>query len=190
MNGWRRLETAPLGVMFLLSTAIFFVMRTVFDAFAREDLLDPLLTGIRLVTAMLFGALMAFVLGRQRRRSGGTSTNAEIQRAMTTGRLPADADPAVWMPALEWRRAQLRRSVWALIPLAAFVLLGIVIVLTDPATPTGWLVLVVFLAVGAFSIAQTRRAVPRVDDLLRQLRAGDGGRPPVVTADADPSTRP
>jgi hypothetical protein len=191
VNGWRRLETAPLGVMFLLMTALFFVIRTAVDAFSREDLLDPLLTGLRLVSSMLFGVLMVVILGRQRRRSGGASTDADIRQAVKTGRLPADADPAVWVPALEWRRTQLRRSVWSGIALAVFLVLGVVIVLVDPAAPTGWVVVVVFLVVGAISIVQIRRAIPHVDDLLRQLRGRDGGRPSTGdVTDAHPPTGP
>ena len=48
---------------------------------------------------------------------------AEVTTSLKTRRLPLDADPATWIPALEWRRRQFRRSLW-LMPVLVVVLVA------------------------------------------------------------------
>jgi hypothetical protein len=186
-----RLERASLGAVFGWTTAVFFVVRTLIDAATGSDVLHPVLLVARLVSAAIFGGLMAFIISRQRRRSGGTSVSADITQAQRTGRVPLDADPATWIPALEWRRGQFRRSTWlSPIVLGVFALMGVALVVLEPTALTGYLVVLVFVVLGTVTLVQARRTLPRIEDMLRQLRAR-AGAPPVADADpvdASPST--
>ncbi|QIS45278.1 hypothetical protein [Clavibacter capsici] len=118
---------------------------------------------------------MVAVIAWQRRRSGGASTSADITAAIRTGKAPLAADPAVWIPALEWRRGQFRRSVW-LTPLVflVFIAMGVVLVVLDPGSPVGWLAIVVLAGLAIGVVLQARRALPRIEALLRQMREREG----------------
>jgi hypothetical protein len=183
-----RLERASLGTVFAWTSLLFFVVRTVTDAFTARELLEPLQLVIRLLSAAIFGGIMTFVVSRQRRRSGGASTFADISHAIKAGRVPLDADPAVWIPALEWRRGQFRRSLF-LTPvfLGVIAVLGVVAFVLDPSSPVGLIAALVLVGLLVGVTIQARRTLPRIDDLLRQLRERDGARGPV---DAEAPARP
>jgi hypothetical protein len=134
--------------------------------------------------------VMTLVVARQRRRSGGADTMAEVTASLKTRRLPLDADPATWIPALEWRRRQFRRTMW-LMPVLVLVLvaMGVAAVVLVPGSPAGWIIVVVFLALGVLSVEQARRTLPRIDDLLRQLRARDGAGVDQPVSHAGDATR-
>lgn len=173
-----RFERASIGVVFGITSLLYFAIRLAIDAIMGRDVLDPLQLVLSVVGAAIFGGVMAFVIARQRRRSGGASISADVSDALKARRLPADADPAVWIPALEWRRAQFARSRWLLpIVFGLFALMGVLAFVLDPGSPLGWLVVAAFLIIGTVSIVQARRALPRIDELLGQLRARAGARP-------------
>jgi drug/metabolite transporter (DMT)-like permease len=175
-----RFERASLGAVYGLTSLLYFVIRFAIDAIMGRDVLDPVQLVLSVVGAALFGGVMVFFIARQRRRSGGASISADVSDALKARRLPADADPAVWIPALEWRRAQFARSRW-LVPIlfGLFALMGVLAFVLDPTSPLGWIVVAAFLFVGTVSIVQARRTLPRIDELLGQLRARDGARPPL-----------
>jgi hypothetical protein len=169
-----RIERASLSSVFLIVTAVYFVVRTVIDLLITGDGLSVIGVVLRLVGSLLFGGAMVAVVAWQRRRNGGASTSADITAAIRTGTAPLAADPAVWIPALEWRRGQFRRSVW-LTPLVllVFVAMGIALVVLDPGSPVGWFAIVVLVGLGIGVVLQARRALPRIEALLQQVRERD-----------------
>ncbi|WP_247649937.1 hypothetical protein [Clavibacter capsici] len=181
-----RFQRAPLGIVFLVLAVVVFVVRTLIGPLLLDDALSLGRTISTLVSSLLIAGVMTFVVARQRRRSGGADAMAEVTAALKTRRLPLDADPVVWIPALEWRRRQFRRSLW-LMPVLVVVLvaMGVAAVALVPGSPAGWIIVGVFLVLGVVSVEQARRTIPRIDDLLGQLRARDGGRGPA--ADAGPA---
>jgi peptidoglycan/LPS O-acetylase OafA/YrhL len=170
-----RFQRAPLGIVFVILFVIVVVIRLLLEAVMREDGLSLGRAIATVIGSLLFSGVMTLVVARQRRRSGGADTMAEVTASLKTRRLPLDADPAIWIPALEWRRRQFRRSMW-LMPVLVVVLIamGVAAVVLVPGSPAGWIIVVVFLALGIVSVEQARRTIPRIDDLLRQLRAREG----------------
>jgi len=172
-----RFQRAPLGIVFLVLAVITVVVRIVMEAVLLEDGLSLGRTIANVISSLVLSGVLTLVVARQRRRSGGADTMADVTAAVKARRLPLDADPAVWIPALEWRRRVLRRSLW-LMPVLVVVLIamGIAAAALIPDSPVGWIIAIVFLALGVASVMQTRRTIPRIDDLLRQLRERDGAR--------------
>jgi hypothetical protein len=183
-----RFQRAPLGIVFLVLFLIVVVVRLLLEAVMLDDGLSLGRTIATVIGSLLFSGVLTLVVARQRRRSGGADTMAEVTTSLKTRRLPLDADPATWIPALEWRRRQFRRSLW-LMPVLVVVLvaMGVATIVFVPESPAGWIVLGVFLVLGVVSVLQARRAIPRIDDLLRQLHERDGARGPV---DAEAPPRP
>ncbi|RIJ53809.1 hypothetical protein [Clavibacter phaseoli] len=183
-----RFQRAPLGIVFLVLFLIVVVVRLLLEAVMLDDGLSLGRTIATVIGSLLFSGVLTLVVARQRRRSGGADTMAEVTTSLKSRRLPLDADPATWIPALEWRRRQFRRSLW-LMPVLVVVLvaMGIATIVFVPESPAGWIVLGVFLVLGVVSVLQARRAIPRIDDLLRQLHERDGARGPV---DAEAPARP
>jgi uncharacterized membrane protein YfcA len=113
-----------------------------------------------------------------------------LERASLSGVLLVVA--AVWISALEWRRRQFARSRW-LVPVlfGLFALMGVLAFDLDSTSPLGWVVVAAILAIGTVSIVHARRALPRIDELLVQLRAraaagaGAGDAGPVLRHGAD-----
>ncbi|MFT2751130.1 hypothetical protein [Clavibacter sp. Sh2088] len=183
-----RFQRAPLGIVFPVLFVIVVVIRLLLEALMREDGLTLGRTIANVIGSLLIAGVLTFVVGRQRRRSGGADTMADVTTSLKTRTLPLDADPATWIPALEWRRRQFRRSMW-LMPVLVLVLvaMGVAAVVLVPDSPAGWIIVVVFLALGVVSFEQARRTLPRIDDLLRQLRARDGAGAPATAAHETPT---
>ncbi|OUE21927.1 hypothetical protein BFL34_00398 [Clavibacter michiganensis] len=170
-----RFQRASLGIVFLVLAATVFVVRTLIGPLLLDDALSPGRMISTLVSSLFIAGVMTFVIARQRRRSGGADTMAEVTTSLKSRQLPPDADPAAWIPALEWRRRQSRRSMWLMpVLVAVLVAMGVAAVVLSPGSPAGWIIVVVFLALGIVTVVQARRALPRIDDLLRQLRERDG----------------
>jgi hypothetical protein len=167
-----RFQRAPLGIVFLVLAGLVVVVRLLVEALLLDDGLSLGRTVATLIGSLLFAGVMTLVVARQRRRSGGTDTMADVTTAVKERRLPIHADPAVWIPALEWRRRQFQRSLW-LTPVLAVVAVasGVAAVVLIPDSIAGWIVVVVFVGLTVASVVQVRRTLPRIDDLLRQLRA-------------------
>ncbi|WP_237583529.1 hypothetical protein [Clavibacter tessellarius] len=183
-----RFQRAPLGVVFLVLSVIAIVVRLAVEAVLLDDGLSVGRAIASVIGSLVLSGVLTLVVARQRRRSGGADTMADVTTAVKARRLPLDADPAVWIPALEWRRRVLRRSLWLTPALVAVIIaMGVAALVLIPDSPAGGVVIVVFLALGVVSAMQTSRTIPRIDDLLRQLRERDGARGPVAPADAAPS---
>ncbi|MBM7025711.1 hypothetical protein [Clavibacter zhangzhiyongii] len=185
-----RFQRAPLGIVFPVLFVIVVAVRLLLEAVMLEDGLTLGRTIANVIGSLLIAGVLTFVVGRQRRRSGGADTMADVTTSLKTRTLPRDADPATWIPALEWRRRQFRRSLW-LMPVLVVVLIamGVAAVVLVPGSPAGWIIVGVFLVLGVVSVEQARRTIPRIDDLLRQLRERDGARGTVDPAGSAP-TRP
>ncbi|MBP2458632.1 hypothetical protein ABID70_001193 [Clavibacter michiganensis] len=180
-----RLERASLGIVFLFLTVAYFVLRTIIDLVVTGDGLSVAGVIGRLIGSVIFGGVMVAVVAFQRRRNGGASSSADITAAIKTGQVPLAADPAVWIPALDWRRGQFRRSLW-LTPLvfAVFTAMGVAILVLDPASPVGWFVIVAFVGLGIGVVVQARRTLPRVEGMLGQLHAREGAGGAATASDA------
>ncbi|MBF4624538.1 hypothetical protein [Clavibacter sp. VKM Ac-2872] len=186
-----RFQRAPLGIVFLVLALTVFLVRTLFGPLLLDDALSPGRTVATLVSSLLIAGVMTFVVARQRRRSGGAHTMAEVTTAVRTRQLPRDADPAAWIPALEWRRRQFRRSMWLMpVLVAVLVAMGGAAIVLAPGSSAGWIIVVVFLALGTVSVIQARRTIPRIDDLLSQLRERDASRGSATDPAAAIPTRP
>ncbi|WP_435092289.1 hypothetical protein [Clavibacter michiganensis] len=170
-----RFQRAPLGIVFLVLAAVVIVVRILVESVLLEDGLTLGRTIANVIGSLIMSGVLTFVVARQRRRSGGADTMAEVTTSLKSQQLPRDADPAAWIPALEWRRRQFRRSLW-LMPVLVVVLvaMGVAAAVLIPDSPAGWIIVVVFLVLGAVSVVQARRTIPRIDDLLRQLRERGG----------------
>jgi hypothetical protein len=173
-----RFERASLGAVFLIITASYFVLRTIIDLVITGDGLSVIGIIGRLIGSLLFGGVMVALVAFQRRRSGGASTSADITAAIRSGRAPLSAEPAVWIPALEWRRGQFRRSIW-LTPVVfpVFIAMGVALLVLDPGSPVGWFVIVVFIGLGIGVFLQARRTLPRIEALLGQMHERAGAAP-------------
>lgn len=183
-----RFQRAPLGIVFLVLFVLVVVIRLLLEAVMLEDGLSLGRAIATVIGSLLFSGVMTLVVARQRRRSGGADTMAEVTASLKTRRLPLDADPATWIPALEWRRRQFRRTMW-LMPVLVLVLVAMGVAAVILGSPAGWIIVVVFLALGVVSVEQARRTLPRIDDLLRQLRARDGAGVDQPVAQAGDATR-
>lgn len=131
------------------------------------------------IGAVVFGALFALFVARQRRSGGGTSTTQAVTDAIKAGRAPADASAEEWMPLLERRRRQARLLRW-LGPLefAFFSALAVYLIVADRTRLFVWVVfLVFFLALVIWYPVNARRQLVRIDRLERQL-----GQPAADTA--------
>ncbi|MBT1635878.1 hypothetical protein KK107_08965 [Clavibacter michiganensis] len=183
-----RFQRAPLGVVFLVLSVIAIVVRLAVEAVLLDDGLSVGRAIASVIGSLVLSGVLTLVVARQRRRSGGADTLADVTTAVKARRLPLDADPAVWIPALEWRRRVLRRSLWLTPVMGAVVIaMGVATIVLAPGTITGWILVVAVLALGIGAVVQVRSTLPRIDDLLRQLRERDGARGPVAPADAAPS---
>jgi protein-S-isoprenylcysteine O-methyltransferase Ste14 len=183
-----RFQRAPLGIVFLVLFVLVVVIRLLLEAVMLEDGLSLGRAIATVIGSLLFSGVMTLVVARQRRRSGGADTMAEVTASLKTRRLPLDADPATWIPALEWRRRQFRRTMW-LMPVLVLVLVAMGVAAVILGSPAGWIIVVVFLALGVVSVEQARRTLPRIDDLLRQLRARDGAGVDQPVSQAGDATR-
>jgi len=166
-----RLQAAPLGVMFAWFAGSYFVLTyaiALLDSSARLTLFDAL---IRLVGASFFGGVMTALVAWQRRRSGGAGTLVQINKAIKTGIVPEDAEPAIWVPALETRRRQNERARW-LNPaiFGLFTILGIWLITQEPTDVVLWALIAFFIAIAIFSVIQVPKTVKKIDVILAQLR--------------------
>ncbi|MGY1858296.1 hypothetical protein [Modestobacter sp. SYSU DS0290] len=108
----------------------------------------------------------------QSRRMGGLDRLNQLQRAAKQGRLPDDADPAVWRPLLTRELQSMRRAwVWLLAGSAALSSVLLIVLLVDSTGRTGYLVVGVLL-IGAVVLLLSwlsRRERRKLERLLAQL---------------------
>ncbi len=164
--GQRR--TVVLGSVVLLLGAAYLGTVLVAAALLEED--PDWLRPIPGLAGSFAGAFLA--VRWQRRRLGGASRLREFTRALRTGRLPDDADPAVWRELLQRERLAQRR-----VHVCVLVLVGLF--------ATGWAVIAALLTFDAVAAVSTGLVVAvaalvwvlgarhsaRIDRLAAQLSA-------------------
>ncbi|MGH1550417.1 hypothetical protein ACRAWB_15075 [Leifsonia poae] len=123
------------------------------------------------IGGVLFGAVMALLVARQRRKSGGTSMAQSVTNAVKRGELPHGASADEWMPLLERRRRQAKLLRW-LGPLefGLFAALAVYLIVTDGSRVIFWdAALVFFLALAVWYPINSRRQLRSIEQLERQL---------------------
>jgi hypothetical protein len=126
------------------------------------------------VRAALFAVVLTWLAARQRRRTGSPRVGAAVGAATRSGTLPADADPAVWRPALEEQHRAALRARW-LGPVVFGSLAVAAVVLAVLLGSTAWAFIAAGGAVlGAIGPLGAARTLRRVDGLLAQLDARSG----------------
>ncbi|BDZ49591.1 hypothetical protein GCM10025867_18320 [Frondihabitans sucicola] len=169
------LQGAPLGVLFAWFTGFYFLGTYGFALLDGTSKLNLVSALIRVVGAGIFGGIMTALVARQRRRDGGRRTSVQITTALKTGAVPEDAEPSIWLPALEARRKQNERAHWVNpIVFGLFTLLGIWLITQDPTGFIPWIVTAFFIAVAILSLVQARRAVTKIEALIVQMHGRPG----------------
>jgi len=93
-----------------------------------------------------------------------------LWQTTTTGIVPRDARPEVWIPKL-----QSRRSFWKFFRIASpvefglFTALGIYLVISKPGEWWSWAELILFALGGVFGFFQAGRQVAKIDAALADL---------------------
>jgi|GEM_PF-3241153 len=134
---------------------------------------------------LVFGFGMTFVTIASWRAGGGRATAVAINRAVRAGALPADADPAVWLPVLVRRLEEARR--WKLSNPLIFATVAVVgigtAIAVRNAVYTAVMVGLVAVIIGTIigSVATRRRREQSILALIEELEArrglDDGARP-------------
>ncbi|MFK3669441.1 hypothetical protein ACI2IX_04650 [Leifsonia aquatica] len=127
---------------------------------------------------LVFGFGMTFAIIASWRADGGRSTAVAVIRAVRADALPADADPAAWLPVLARRLEEARR--WKLFnPLlfATIALLGIGTALTVrdavyTAVMVGLVAVIIGIIIGG--VATRRRREQSILALIEELEARRG----------------
>ena len=166
---WRRLALAVLAV------AALYVLAQLLLAAA----FDGPVTWTRGMGAFIGGLTGSLtVTWLQRRRLGGREQEEQYARALRSGRLPEDADPAVWRPLLERELRSRRRALVSVVPVTG-VFAGAAGLLLAGPFDAGALGLVLAAVGGVLVVAAmsgvVRAQVPRVERLLDQV--SDPGTP-------------
>jgi hypothetical protein len=179
------LQGAPLGVLFTWFTGFYFLVTygiALLDGSSKLNFVSAL---IRLGGALVVGGFMTAIIARQRRRDGGRNISIEINKAVKTDAVPEDANPSIWVPALQRRRTQNERAHWINpIGFGLFTLLGIWLITQDPTAVIPWVITVFFIGIGVFSVIQARNLVAKIDALLQQLEG-----PSAANSRADTGTK-
>ena len=164
-----RMATAPLPVWFGLTAVGFGLVSWPLELVVT----DSVDVGSLTTRALVFGALMSWFVWRQRQRPDGAGGGVPLAPALRSGELPADADPAVWGPALAVQGARFARAGRAgSLVFGAFAVLAVLVALTGSGGARGWwLVSAGFVLLAAVSLAAVPRQLRRIDRLQRSLEA-------------------
>ncbi|SDY18060.1 hypothetical protein SAMN05661080_02594 [Modestobacter sp. DSM 44400] len=128
------------------------------------------------VRVVLFAVVLTWLAARQRRRTSGAQESAAMGAAIRHGALPADADPAVWRPALERQRSASVRGrrvgpvVFGVLAVGSVVVAVLLSSHGWSLTAAGWAVL------GALGPLGSARNLRRVDVLLEEPDRRPGPR--------------
>lgn len=171
-------ETAPAGVLQVAFIPVFFLIavgcRLAFAAPLPFVPDGPL--GLVILAAISIAVASTVPRARdaqQRARPGGRIT-VDVWRAVSTGRLPEDADPAVWRSPVEQYAAAYRTAQTnlpkAFLGLAVLVFVGFFIQLyPSPHGTAGWCALVIAVVLGITILVRRIQLPPRIDAVLAQL---------------------
>lgn len=164
-----RIRSLPLAVLlpivFVVVGGVYFVLGLV-DGAGHINLI------VRAAGSVFYAAVMTaflgFVIARRRRKAGGARAVSAMQRTIRTGDVPDDVDTATWTAELERYRVRYRRNRWSVpVMFGVFVLLCVYLAVSVSAV--WWLFLAFFIAVSAYSLWETRRALRNLDRALDEL---------------------
>ncbi|WP_439692320.1 hypothetical protein ACRQ4B_15690 [Curtobacterium sp. SP.BCo] len=167
MDRFRKMPLpALLPIVFILVGGLYFGLGVVSDPTPGQ------LAG-RAIAALVYAILMTvffgFLIAYRRRRAGGTEQAAAIQRAVRSGDVPAGVDHVVWSRELESTRKRYRNN-RVIVPVMAVLFGAFAVWAALAVSPFWWLILAVFLAMCAYSVWETRRALRNIEHLLGGLR--------------------
>ncbi|MBF4591084.1 hypothetical protein [Curtobacterium sp. VKM Ac-1395] len=175
MDRIRRLPLpALLPIMFVVVGGLYFLIGLLTSP---EETMPGRLVGT-LVYAVIFSAGFSILIAVRRRKAGGAEAVTAMQRTIRTGKVPADADSATWIPELERYRVRYRRNRWV-VPVMFVLFAALCVSLALSAGPVWWLFLVLFAGLCVYSGWETRRALRNLDASLEELR-----RRPITSAPA------
>ncbi|MEY9953928.1 hypothetical protein [Leifsonia sp. EB34] len=141
------------------------------------------------VGAVVFGALFALIVARQRRAGGGVSMAQAVTDAIRAGRAPDGASAEEWRPLLERRRRQARLMRWlGPVVFGLFAALAVYLMITDGSRLILEVVfLLFFLGIAIWYPIGTSRQLAGIDRVERQLTQAPAGGPAVAHMRTDSS---
>ncbi|MBT2501764.1 hypothetical protein [Curtobacterium sp. ISL-83] len=175
MDRLRRLPLpALLPIVFVVVGGLYFLLGLLGNP-SRIDVLARLLGSLfyALVMTVFFGVMIAI----RRRKAGGADAVTAMQRTIRTGDVPAAVDTPTWLRELERYQVRYRRNRWAL-PVMFGIFAVLCVLLAFSLSPIWWLFLVLFAALGAYAVWETRRALRNLASALTEL-----GHRPVALSD-------
>lgn len=158
-------------VLFLSTGGLWFVIGLF--VFPRE--MPPLWRAIG--TVFYAGAMTAFFgvwISRARRRAGGATQLADVQRGLKRGEVPEDADLGRWSATVDDQHRQLRRSLWSG-PVIFGVMIVLAIWLALSSTPWWWFGVAYFAGFLLMSVITTSRALAKAEAVREELRRRANG---------------
>jgi hypothetical protein len=136
----------------------------------------PGLVSVALLSVGL-GFLFAYARDAQQTARPIGPITVDVWKAVSTGRLPDDADPVVWRPPVAWYASEFGRAnanpAKLIGALAVFPVAGIVVF---PHASIGWILLAVAVWLGIVILLKRRRVPRSLDALFAQLEEREGGR--------------
>jgi hypothetical protein len=172
-NFQERLQAASLWILFAWFAGAYFLATYGIGLLDKSARLDPSDALIRVGGSVLFGGVMTALTAWQRRRNGGLHTLVRMNKAIKSGTVPEDAEPSLWVPALQRRRRQNEQVRWfSPIVFGLFTILGIWLITQEPDNVIAWIITVLFVAIAIYSVVQSRMMVAKIDVVLAYLHAG------------------
>jgi hypothetical protein len=123
-------------------------------------------------TGALFGAVMGFWLGRQRRGFGQLAQRPEFGKAVRRGAVPADANTAEWRRALGHLQKQYRPLRW-LAPALYLSTTALSIWLAVTGEPVFWVGAGFIFAMFVITMVSTPRVLRKTTTMLAELDRRD-----------------
>lgn len=168
------LRRAPLWTVALIGACFWTALMLGKDALQGKPITLGGAAATGIVGLLFGGGLILVTTWRRRmdrRQPAGSPTPSNLQRAISTGQLPAQASTWMWLPELDKIVQQERSLVWVVPPLCgAFSVLGVVIVFDDLNHPWfGALIAALFLAAAVCFPLWIARRRTRIEALMAQL---------------------
>ncbi|MHA7218295.1 hypothetical protein ACX80L_05330 [Arthrobacter sp. MDT1-48-3] len=175
----RALRRTPNWIIFLVIAVLYAVFLLGKDLLTGEtvvlaDVALAVLSGLAL-SAVIFW-VNRWKSAREKKKPSGSPTQTNVERAMSTRRIPDDASAEQWVPEL--RKAIRADRVMAWIgPLlfGAFGVMGIYLIIDNPEHPWFWILATIFFfSVGAWYPIWTRRRRKKLLALIAQFPTAGG----------------
>lgn len=173
----RTLQRTPNWILFLVAAGLY----------ALYSLGQKLLTGEPVRPGHVVGAVLAGVVAvavgfwlirwqgrRESRKPSGSLTATNLERALASGRPPADAVADQWIPRLYRAIRSDRIMAWAgPLLFGAFTVLGIFLTATNPEYPWFWvLATVAFASIAVWYPIWVRRRRVQLERLINSFSTG------------------